>query len=70
MAQARKRVLSWQLAPPMKVQGITKMAMAKCMGTSRARLDRRLDPQNHTVQLDTLPKAAHAFGRQLHLELI
>ena len=39
------------------------------MNTSRAHLDRLLDPENDKVQLDTLYKAASAVGKQLHLEL-
>jgi antitoxin HicB len=67
---ALKRVLTWQLERAMKAQGITKMEMAKRMGTSRAHLDRLLDPDNDKVQLDTVQRAAAAVGRRLHLELV
>jgi hypothetical protein len=40
--------------------------MARRMHTSRAALDRLLDP----VTLNTLRKAAHAVGRELRLELV
>ena len=43
--------------------------MAKRMKTSRAQLDRLLDPNNDKVQLDTIQRAALAVGRKLHLEL-
>jgi DNA-binding phage protein len=67
---AVKRVLAWQLEQAMKKQGLTKMEMAKRMGTSRAHLDRLLDPNNDKVQLDTVQRAAKAVGRTLRLELV
>lgn len=66
---AVKRVLAWQIEDAMKAQGITKVEMAKRMGTSRAHLDRLLDPNNDRVQLDTVQRAAAAVGRKLRLEL-
>jgi antitoxin HicB len=44
--------------------------MARRMRTSRAALDRLLDPQNGAVTLGTLQKAAAAVGRQVRLELV
>ncbi|HUO10197.1 MAG TPA: Fis family transcriptional regulator [Phycisphaerae bacterium] len=67
---AIKRVLAWQLEQAMKAQGITKAEMAKRMRTSRAHLDRLLDPKNDKVQLDTAQRAAAAVGRTLHLSLV
>jgi transcriptional regulator with XRE-family HTH domain len=69
-AAAIKRVLAWQIAEAMKAQGISKNQMAKRMHTSRAYLDRFLDPENDKVQLDTLQRAATAVGRKLRLELV
>jgi antitoxin HicB len=68
-AHAIKRVLAWQIAQAMKTQGLTKVEMAKRMQTSRAQLDRLLDPKNDKVQLDTIQRAAAAVGRRLLLEL-
>jgi len=68
-AHAIKRVLAWQIEQAMAEQGITKSEMAKRMKTSRAQLDRLLDPDNDKVQLDTVQRAAAAVGRTLHLEL-
>jgi antitoxin HicB len=65
-----KRVISWQLQETMKKQNISKSEMARRMKTSRAQLDRLLDPENDKVQLDTLYKAASAVGKELHLELV
>ena len=68
-AHAIKRVLAWQIEQAMQEQGLTKVEMAKRMKTSRAQLDRLLDPNNDKVQLDTIQRAAVAVGRKLHLEL-
>ena len=68
-AHAIKRVLAWQIEQAMTEQGISKSEMAKRMKTSRAQLDRLLDPENDKVQLDTVQRAAAAVGRTLHLEL-
>jgi hypothetical protein len=40
------------------------------MKTSRAQLDRLLDPENDSVTLGTLARAAQAVGRHLRMELI
>ena len=68
-AAAVKHVLAWQIEQEMKAQGISKNEMAKRMHTSRAYLDRFLDPKNDKVQLDTMQRAAAAVGRTLRLEL-
>ena len=67
---AIKRVLAWQLEKAMLDQKITKAEMARRMHTSRAHLDRLLDPENNRVQLDTVERAAAVVGRRLHLELV
>lgn len=69
-ATAIKRVLARQIAQEMANQQLSKTAMAKRMHTSRAALERLLDPQSDAVTLNTLYKAATAVGRQLHLELV
>ena len=40
------------------------------MRTSRAQLDRLLDPENESVTLGTLARAARVVGRTLRLELV
>jgi antitoxin HicB len=64
-AVAIKRVLAWQLEQEMKRQQKTKQAMAKQLRTSRSQLDRLLDPQNASVTLDTMSRAARALGKRL-----
>ena len=66
---AIKRVLAWQIAEAMKAQGLTKTAMAARMRTDRRQLDRLLDPNNPSVTLGTLRRAASAVGRKLRVEL-
>jgi antitoxin HicB len=69
-AAAIKAVVSHQLAAAMKERHITKRAMAEMMHTSRAQLDRLLDPNNSGVTLETLQRAAKILGRELRLELV
>lgn len=69
-ARAIKRVIARQLDALMKKNHLTKTALAKRMQTSRAQLDRLLDPDNESVTLGTLTRAAHAVGRKLRLELV
>src|SRR6266478_3618179 len=64
-AVAIKRVLAWQLSQAMLEQQKTKQAMAKQLRTSRSQLDRLLDPQNVSVSLDTITRAARAVGKRL-----
>jgi predicted XRE-type DNA-binding protein len=67
---AIKRVLARQIAQQMTEQQLSKAEMARRMHTSRAALERLLDPENNAVTLHTLFKAATAVGRHLHLELV
>ena len=67
--RAIKEIIAEQLAEAMKVQGITKSAMAERMRTSRRQLDRLLDPATPSVTLETLRRAANAVGRTLRVEL-
>jgi DNA-binding Xre family transcriptional regulator len=67
-AVAIKRVLAYQLAALMKDQRITKSELARRMRTSRSALDRLLDPQNASVTLQTLERAAQALGKRLRIE--
>jgi antitoxin HicB len=69
-ARAIKRVIARQLDALMREQGLTKSALAKRMQTSRAQLDRLLDPENESVTLATLTRAARVVARQLRMELV
>jgi hypothetical protein len=67
---ATARVLAWQLRQHMDELGITKMEMARRMGTSRSQLDRLLKPDSAGVTLDTIHRAAKAVGREVRIELV
>ncbi len=67
---AIKRVIAWQLAEEMRKQRITKKRLAELMHTSRAQIDRILDPEKGNVTIETLQRAAALLGRQLRLELV
>lgn len=68
-AVAIKRVLAWQLTEAMKKQKKTKLAMAEELHTSRSQLDRLLDPDNVSVSLETLARAAQALGKRLTIRI-
>lgn len=68
--QAIKQILADQIKAAMDKDSLTKVAMAARMQTSRRALDRLLDPNNTSVTLHTLQRAATAVGRQLRLELV
>ena len=68
-AAAIKRVVAFQIAEEMKKKKLTKTAMASRMKTSRAALERLLDPDNASITLFTLERAASALGKTLKVEL-
>jgi len=67
---AIKAVIAWQLSEEMKRKKMTKKRLAELMRTSRAQVDRILDPKRGNVTIETLQRAASMVGRQLHLELV
>ncbi len=68
-ARAHKRLLALQIADIMAEADISKVALAKKMNTSRAQLDRLLDPENTAVTLESLERLARAVGKSLKIEL-
>jgi antitoxin HicB len=68
-ALAVKRVLAHQLERGMKAKRLTKTAMAKRMGTTRAQLDRLLDKDNPSATLASVVKAANAIGKRVKISL-
>ena len=69
-AIAIKRVLAWQVSEAMSNQGLNKSQMAEQMMTSRTSLDRLLDPDNTSVTLKTLERAATVLGKRLQIALV
>jgi len=68
--QAIKELVAEQIVRAMQEQGLTRTAMAARMQTSRAALNRLLDPTNPSVTLQTLQKAAQVIGKRLRLALV
>ena len=68
-AKALKRALAEQIEESMQAANISKVRMAELMSTSRSQLDRVLDPDNVSVQLDTLMKAARAVGKTVEITI-
>ena len=69
-ATAIKRVIAFQISQLMSEQRLSKAEMARRMRTSRAAVDRLLDPQNESATLSTLEKAALALGKRLQVSLV
>ena len=67
---AIKRDIAWQLQQEIAAKQMTKTQMAEAMGTSRAALDRLLDPDNNSVTLNTLDRAARVLGKRVRIELV
>ncbi|MGD9878992.1 MAG: helix-turn-helix domain-containing protein [Reyranella sp.] len=63
------KFIAWQLSQIMTERKITKVEMARRLSTSRAQLDRLLDPENDSVTLGMLTRAAASVGRKIKLEL-
>ena len=68
-AVAVKRVIAFQVEQMMKEQKLSKTEMSRRMNTSRAALNRLLDPANQAVTLQTLDRAAHALGKRLQIHI-
>ncbi len=68
-AAALKAGIAWQVERGMGEKKMSKSQMARAMRTSRAALDRLLDPKNESVTLRTMARAAKVLGKRLRLEL-
>ncbi len=67
---ATKKALAFKLEQLMREQQITKTELAKQMKTSRSALDRLLDPNNTSVTLQSIGKAASVLGKRVILDLL
>ncbi|MBI3828527.1 MAG: XRE family transcriptional regulator [Planctomycetes bacterium] len=68
-AKAIKRVLALQLQDRMGRMHVSKAELARRMGTSRAAVDRLLDPANDALTLGTVHRAASALRLRLVMRL-
>ena len=66
---AVKEVVAWQLAQAMKKKKISKTRMATMLKTSRAQVDRILNPKND-ITLSSLQRAAALVGQRVVIELV
>ena len=65
-----KRVVAWRIEQLMIGANLTRTEMAARMGTSRAALNRLLDPTNESLTLATLQRAATVLGKRLRIDLV
>jgi predicted XRE-type DNA-binding protein len=69
-ANAIKKVIAYQIKKEMERKHLTKTTLAKRMHTSRSAVDRLFKPDNDSLTLVTLSKAATALGKKLKIELV
>ena len=69
-AGAIKKIIAYQLLEAIKKEQLTKTALAAQLDTSRAAVNRLLDPDNESITLLTLKRAASVLGKKLRLELV
>ncbi len=67
---AVKKILAFQLQEAIESQHISKTELATRLETSRAAVNRLLDPTNDAVTLHTLKRAASILGKHIKLELV
>jgi predicted XRE-type DNA-binding protein len=67
---AVKRIIALQMRENLRQENLTKTELAAQLETSRAAIDRLLDPYNESVSLLTLKKAASIMGKKIKFELV
>ena len=70
MALALKRVVALQLQEIIEKEHITKTQLASRMHTSRASVDRLLDPGNASLTMASLGKVAAALGKKVEVRFV
>jgi hypothetical protein len=68
-ATAIKRVVAFQPTQYLIEQQFSKAGLARRRGTSRSPLDRLLDPDNASVTLVALERAAKTLGQRIRIQL-
>lgn len=68
-AGAVKKIISCQLQNALDKENMTKTDLAKKLDTSRAAVNRLLDPENYSVTLNTLVKAANVLGKHVSIAI-
>ncbi len=67
---AKKRGMALQLEEALRSTHITKSELAVRLGTSRAQVDRLLDPTNESVTLRSLFRIGSELGLELHVAFV
>ena len=67
---AIKKIIAYQLQEAIEKEQLTKTMLAAKLETSRAAINRLLDPNNASITLLTLQKVANVLGKRLHFELV
>ena len=67
---AIKKLIAYQMLETLKNEHWTKTDLAERLETSRAAVNRLLDPHNDSITLLTLKKAATILGKKIKLELV
>lgn len=65
-----KSIIAQNLKLHMEKHEITQTEMAKLLGTSRSALQRLLDPENYSVTLLTVNRAASVLGKRINMKLV
>ena len=69
-ASAMKQVIAATLAQRMERLDLTVSELAKSLGTSRAAVNRILDPLNTSLTLTSLARVAAALGCRVRIEIV
>ena len=69
-ALALKRLVALQLQEIISEQQVTRTELANRMHTGRASLNRLLDPENPSLTVASLGKAAAALGRKVEVRFV
>jgi len=66
---AVKKIISYQLQDALDKENLTKTELAQKLDPSRAAVNRLLDPDNYSVTLNTLVKAASVLGKRVSVAI-
>jgi len=69
-AGAAKKLLALQFSQALQESSITRTELASRMQTSRAVINRLLDPDNLALNLQTVSRAAIALGKKIEIRLV
>lgn len=65
--EALKTTLTLQIKKAMEEQKLTQTELARKMNTSRASIQRLLNPKNTSITLNTLEKVSRLIGKKLQI---